>query len=266
MTGENTQEKHRIPGVLRDLNGKVAWITGAGTGIGRAAAVSLAGAGMEVVISGRRRSSLEETATLVRAEGKEPVIEELDVSDAAAVAKAVERIEARFGRLDVAVLSAGVNVKKRSWEEVDVEGWDSVVNIDLNGAFYCCRAVLPIMRKQKSGLIINVASWAGVHVSKMTGPAYNAAKHGMVAMSESVNMEESVHGIRACALCPGEVATPILDNRPVPVTDAQKAQMLQAADLGETVLFLASLHERVCVNQLVISPTANRLYVSQEIS
>ena len=264
MPGSDNQKKQGLA-ARRDLEGKVAWITGAGTGIGRGAAVSLAGAGMEVVLSGRRRANLEETAGLVRALGKEPVIEELDVSDAAEVNQTMARIEERFGCLDVAVLSAGINVKKRSWEEVDVEGWDSVVNIDLNGAFYCCKAVLPIMRKQKSGLIINVASWAGVHVSKLTGPAYNAAKHGMVAMSESINMEESIHGIRACALCPGEVATPILDNRPVPVTDEQKAQMLQAEDLGETVLFLASLHERVCVNQLVISPTANRTYLSQQL-
>jgi NADP-dependent 3-hydroxy acid dehydrogenase YdfG len=248
---------------LRSLNGKVAWITGAGTGIGQAASVSLAAAGMEVVLSGRRRANLEDTADQVRAVGGEPVIEELDVADAASSAAVVDRIEKRFGRLDTAVLSAGVNIKNRAWSDVDIEGWDSVVDIDLNGAFYCCNAVLPMMRAQKTGLIINVASWAGVHVSKMTGPAYNAAKHGMVAMSESINMEECGNGIRACALCPGEVATPILDNRPVAVTDAQKATMLQAEDLGETVLFLAQLNERVCVNQLVISPTANRLYTGE---
>ncbi len=257
---QNPTERRRA---LRSLDGKVAWITGAGTGIGQAAAASLASAGMEVVLSGRRKEKLEDTAELVRAEGAEPVIEELDVSDADSSAAVVGRIKERFGRLDTAVLSAGVNIKNRTWSDVDIEGWDSVVDIDLNGAFYCCNAVLPIMRAQKSGLIINVASWAGVHVSKLTGPAYNAAKHGMVAMSESINMEECGNGIRACALCPGEVATPILDNRPVAVTDAQKAAMLQAEDLGEAVLFLAQLNERVCVNQLVISPTANRLYMGE---
>ncbi|MCR9214303.1 MAG: SDR family NAD(P)-dependent oxidoreductase [Proteobacteria bacterium] len=248
---------------LRDLRGKVAWITGAGTGIGQSAAASLAGAGMEVILSGRRKDKLEDTAELVRAEGCDPIIEELDVADAESSAAVADRIKKRFGRLDIAVLSAGINIKNRAWSDVDFEGWDSVVNIDLNGAFYCCNAVLPIMRAQKTGLIINVASWAGVHVSKLTGPAYNAAKHGMVAMSESINMEECGNGIRACALCPGEVATPILENRPVAVTDDQKAAMLQAEDLGETVLFLAQLDERVCVNQLVISPTANRLYMGE---
>ncbi len=249
-------------GALRDLQGKVAWITGAGTGIGQAGAVCLARAGMEVVLSGRRKEKLKETEEMIRAVGKEPVIEELDVADADQVAAVVARIEERFSRLDVAVLSAGINVKKRSWNEVDTDGWDSVVDIDLNGAFYCCRSVLPIMRRQKEGLIVNVSSWAGVRVSKLTGPAYTAAKHGMVAMSESINMEEAINGIRSCALCPGEVATPILDNRPVKVTDDEKEVMLQGEDLGETILFLAQLDKRVCVNQLVISPTANRMYTA----
>jgi NADP-dependent 3-hydroxy acid dehydrogenase YdfG len=265
MTDNSSQTSNGNASPLRDLTGKVAWITGAGTGIGQAAAVCLARAGMSVVLSGRRISSLEETATQVRAVGGDPVIEELDVSDASATDALVSRIEKRFDRLDVAVLSAGINVKNRSWSDVDIDGWDSVVNIDLNGAFYSCRAVLPMMRKRQSGLIVNVASWAGVHVSKMTGPAYTAAKHGMVALSESINMDECVNGIRSCALCPGEVATPILDNRPVPVTDAQKAVMLQSEDLGETILFLARMHERVCINQLVISPTANRMYTSQAL-
>ncbi|WP_339714445.1 SDR family oxidoreductase [uncultured Sneathiella sp.] len=247
---------------LRDLKGKIAWITGAGTGIGQAGAVSLARAGMEVVLSGRRRENLEETAALVEKTGKVPVIEELDVADSESVSEVVARIEERFQRLDVAVLSAGINVKNRSWKEVDTDGWDSVVDIDLNGAFYCCRSVLPIMHRQKEGLIVNVASWAGVRVSKLTGPAYTAAKHGMVAMSESLNMEEAINGIRSCALCPGEVATPILENRPVKVTDEEKAVMLQGEDLGETILFLAQLDKRVCVNQLVISPTANRMYTA----
>jgi len=248
-------------GAVRDLNGKVAWVTGAGTGIGQAAAISLASAGMTVVLTGRRKSALEETANIIRTNGGEPVIEVLDVSDAKAAGEVVPRIYKRFGQLDMAVLSAGVNVKNRAWKDVDADAWEKVVDINLNGAFYCCKAVLPVMRKQKSGLIINVASWAGVRVSKLSGAAYSAAKHGMVAMSESINMEEAAHGIRSCALCPGEVATPLLNDRPVTITEEQKAAMLQAEDLGETVLFLARMNERVCVNQLIISPTANRAYV-----
>ncbi|OUR77210.1 oxidoreductase [Alphaproteobacteria bacterium 46_93_T64] len=246
---------------VRDLKGKVAWITGAGTGIGQAAAIALANAGMTVVLSGRRESALEETANIIRTNGGKSVLEPLDVSDAEAAEKLVQRIYKRFDRLDIAVLSAGINVKNRAWTDVDTKAWDAVVDINLNGAFYCCKAILPVMRKQKSGLIINVASWAGVRVSKLSGAAYTAAKHGMVAMSESINVEEAKNGIRSCALCPGEVATPLLNDRPVTVTEEQKAAMLQAEDLGETVLFLARMNERVCVNQLIIGPTANRAYI-----
>ncbi|MEH6405047.1 MAG: SDR family NAD(P)-dependent oxidoreductase [Sneathiella sp.] len=249
-------------GAVRDLKGKVAWVTGAGTGIGQAAAISLAAAGMIVVLSGRRESALEETAEIIRSNGGEPpVLEPLDISDAQATDDLVQRIYKRFEQIDMAVFSAGVNVKNRTWRDIDTEAWDKVVDINLNGAFYCCKAVLPVMRKQKSGLIVNIASWAGVRVSKLSGAAYTAAKHGMVAMSESINMEEAVNGIRSCALCPGEVATPLLNDRPVTITEEQKAAMLQAEDLGETVLFLARMNERVCVNQLIISPTANRAYV-----
>lgn len=248
-------------GAIRDLKGKVAWVTGAGTGIGQAAAIALAHAGMAVVLSGRRESALTETADIIRSNGGDPVLETLDVSDVNAAEAVVQRIFERFGQLDMAVLSAGINVKNRAWADVDSDAWDAVVDINLNGSFYCCKAVLPIMRKQQSGLIVNVASWAGVRVSKLTGPAYTAAKHGMVAMSESINMEEAGNGIRSCALCPGEVATPLLNERPVAITDEQKAAMLQAEDLGEAILFLARMNERVCVNQLIISPTANRAYI-----
>ncbi|MEL7154944.1 MAG: SDR family NAD(P)-dependent oxidoreductase, partial [Pseudomonadota bacterium] len=108
----------------------------------------------------------------------------------------------------------------------------------------------------------NVSSWAGVRVSFLTGPAYNAAKHGLTAMTESLNMEECVNGIRATALCPGEVSTPIMDKRPIPMSAEDRARMVQPEDMGETILYLARLPAHVCVNELVISPTWNRGYVS----
>src|SRR4051795_2853580 len=131
---------------------------------------------------------------------------------------------------------------------------------DLNGPFYASRAVLPMMRAQKGGLIIQISSWAGRYVSRLTGPAYCAAKHGPVPLEERTNQEECVNGIRSCCICPGEVATPILDKRPVPVSDADKARMLQADDLGETILFVARMPAHVCFNEILISPTWNRSY------
>ena len=245
--------------MLRDLNNKVAWITGAGSGIGEGSAVALAEAGMHVVLSGRHREKLEEVAQ--RCLGKAS-IELLDVADKDAVAEVAARIIDTHGRIDVLVASAGINVKERNWHNVSVEDWDQVIRIDLDGAFYCCRAVLPTMKSQGEGLIVNISSWAGKHVHILTGPAYTAAKHAMNAMNESINMEAGIFGVRACAVCPGEVATPILDNRPIPVSAEDRAKMVQPEDCGELIRFLAQLPNHVCINDVTISPTYNRQYAA----
>ena len=245
--------------MLRDLTGKVAWVTGAGTGIGEGGAVALAQAGMHVVLSGRRRDKLE--AVAARCQGRASIAE-LDVADKQAVSGVVQGILDTHGRIDVLVASAGINVKSRNWHNVSLEDWDQVIRIDLDGAFYCCKAVLPTMKAQGDGLIINISSWAGKHVSIVTGPAYTAAKHAMNAMTESLNMEACTYGVRACAICPGEVATPILDNRPIPVDEEERARMVQSEDCGEVIRFLATLPEHVCINDLTISPTWNRGYVA----
>lgn len=245
---------------MRDLNGRVAWITGAGTGIGEAGAAALADSGMTVVLSGRRRDKLDIVAQRIGANAEVAV---LDVADKAAVATVAEDILGRHGRVDVLVNSAGINIRGRHWHELSTDDWDQVIRVDLDGAFYCARAVLPAMRKQGDGLIINVSSWAGNHVSMITGPAYTAAKHAMNAMNETINMEAGIDGVRACAVCPGEVATPILDNRPVPVSDADRARMVQPEDCGEIIAFLARLPAHVCINELTVSPTWNRGYVAQ---
>lgn len=245
---------------MRDLTGKVAWITGAGTGIGEAAAIALAKAGMKVILSGRRESELKRVAGVI---GGSARIAVLDVADAVAVEAVAASIAAQEGRLDILVNSAGLNVQKRNWKHLSREGWDQVIRVDLDGAFYCCHAVLPMMRAQKDGLIINISSWAGRHVSATTGPAYSAAKFGMLAFNESLNIEECVNGIRATSVLPGEVATPILDKRPIPVSDADKARMVQAEDCGELILFLAQMPAHVCINDVTISPTWNRGYIGQ---
>jgi NAD(P)-dependent dehydrogenase (short-subunit alcohol dehydrogenase family) len=242
------------------LKGKVAWITGGGSGIGLAGALELARAGAHVIISGRTDATNASALKKVQAEGSAEVVK-LEVSDKKAVVRAAADILARHRRIDILVNSAGTNLGKRNWKNVEPEGWDEVVGINLNGLFYCCHAVLPAMRAQKDGLIINVSSWAGRYASTLTGPAYNATKRAVIALSESINMEECMHGIRATSLLPGEVATPILEKRPVPVPPEERARMAQAEDLGQVILFLASMHPRACVNELIISPTLNRFYL-----
>jgi NADP-dependent 3-hydroxy acid dehydrogenase YdfG len=142
-----------------------------------------------------------------------------------------------------------------------VEGWREVVGINLDGTYYCTAAVLPSMRARKDGLIINIASWSGKFDTFMTGPAYNATKHGVVALTAHLNQEECIKGIRACAISPAEVATPIMDKRPVKPSPEDMAKMLQPEDLGKTILFVADMPPHVCVNEILISPTWNRIFI-----
>jgi len=246
------------------LMGKVAWITGAGTGIGLAGAKALAEAGATVVMSGRRKEVLALEAEKIRIMGGKAEIEALDVSDAKAVKKAAAAILRRHARVDILVNSAGLNVPNRYWKNQTIEGWKEVIGINLDGSFYTTYAVLPSMRARKDGLIINVSSWSGVYHPKLTGAAYNASKHAVIAMTETINMEECVNGIRACSVCPAEVATPILDKRPIPPSQEDRARMLQTKDLGNTIRFIAQMPPHVCVNQVIISPTWNRLYIGGE--
>jgi len=250
-----------------NLSGKVAWITGGGSGIGLAGAVALAGAGARVVISGRDAAKLDAALAQARAQGApEGAVSAapLDVADSAAVNRVAGAIEAEFGRVDVLVNSAGINYPKRYWSETDAATFADVVAVNLNGAAACTLAVLKGMRARGEGTVINVASFAGWHFSELTGPAYTASKAGVMALTHSFNIEEGAHGLRATALCPGEVATPILKKRPVEPSAAEKARMLQEGDLGHTIRFIAELPAHVCINELVITPVWNRIYLGGE--
>nr|HET7859491.1 SDR family oxidoreductase [Caldimonas sp.] len=250
--------------VMSPLAGQVAWITGGGSGIGLAGAVELAKAGCRVVISGRDGAKLDEAVKAANARGApDGAIEaaRLDVADLAAVARVAAAIEAKHGGVDILVNSAGVNVPKRYWKETDAATFADVVAINLNGATACTMAVVKGMRARRRGTVINVSSFAGWMIGYLTGPAYSASKAGMIALSHSFNIEECVNGLRATALCPGEVATPILKKRPVEPSAEEKARMLQEDDLGRTIRFIAEMPPHACINELVISPVWNRLYI-----
>lgn len=239
-----------------DLSGKVGWITGGGSGIGLAAAIEFVRAGAKVVISGRTEATLKDALKQVKAEA---VV--CDVAQKEQVTKAAAEIQKRLGRIDILVNSAGINLPRRSFRDVSNEGWDQIVAVNLSGMFYCVQAVLPGMRSRKDGLIINISSWAGRYASVLTGPGYNATKHAVIALTESINLEECTHGIRSTSVLPGEAATPILEKRPVPPTAEVRAKMLQPEDLGRTLAFIATLPPRVCINELIISPTWNRFLI-----
>ena len=238
------------------LDGKVAWITGGGSGIGLAAAVELAKLGAKVAISGRTRATLDAAVKQVKAQSYV-----CDVGDKHQVASTAAEIQSRLGRVDILLNSAGINLPQRSFREVSAEGWDEIVAVNLSGMFYCVQAVLAGMRTRQDGLIINVSSWAGRYASTLTGPGYNATKRAVIALTESINLEECTNGIRATSVLPGEAATPILEKRPVPPTPEVRAKMLQPEDLGRTLAFIATLPARVCVNEIIVSPTWNRFLI-----
>ncbi len=246
-----------------DIKGKIAWVTGAGTGIGEAGAKALARLGAIVVLTGRRKEPLEAVARAISDKGGVAHVQPADLSSVDEVNDVALWIKDTFGRLDIVVNNAGVNIPERSWARLAPEGIDKIITGNLTSAFYVVQAVLPMMRAQGGGQFIHTASWAGRFVGPVPGPAYIAAKHGMVAMSHSLNLEECMHGIRSTVLCPGEVATPIMTERPIPETPETLARMIQPEDMGEIIAFVAQQPAHVVINEMVMSPTHNRGYISQ---
>ncbi len=237
----------------------VVWVTGAGSGIGRACAVAFAKTGARVALTGRRLPQLEETAAIIKKlERGSVLVATADVTDANAVAAAHRRIVDELGDPLVLVNSAGGNVKRRHWSNLSPGGASQVIDQDLKALFYCTLAVLPAMRSRGDGRIVHIGSLAGVSLQTVTGPGYSASKHGVVAMSASLNAEEGIHGIRSICISPGEVETPILDTRPSPPSAAERKLMLQPEDVAETALFCVSLPPRACATHVILLPTDDR--------
>ncbi|MGY1836522.1 SDR family oxidoreductase [Blastococcus sp. SYSU DS0510] len=243
---------------MGQLDGQVAVVTGGGSGIGEATAIALARNGARVAVAGRRREPLDEVVRAVTSAGGTAFAAPVDVADPEAVPAVVDAVVERWGRVDLLVNNAGLNVPQRELASVSAADWTTVVQVNLTGTFLVTQAVLPVMRSQQSGTVVNVSSIAGYRPSALSGPAYSAAKAAVNAFTETVNLAERRHGIRACAICPGEVATPILDKRPSPPSPEARATMLQPEDLAATILFVAALPQRASVELLTIQPTAVR--------
>jgi len=246
------------------LEGRIAWVTGAGTGIGKATAERFAAEGAVVVLTGRRREPLETVAERIRAQGGTAHLRPADLMKSAEVQGVVEWIGRELGRLDILVNNAGLNISERDWKRLSPAGIDELIGGNLTAAFYVAQAVLPMMRRQGGGSMIHTASMAGRNVSTMSGPGYTAAKHGVVAMSHSINMEECTNGIRSTAFCPGEVNTEILKKRPNPLSQEDLDRMLQPADCAELLLYVATLPPHVTMNEVWLTPTWNRGYVAAQ--
>jgi len=239
---------------MSHLKGKRVVVTGGGTGIGRSTAIELAAAGCRVAIAGRREAPLVETAGLF--DGDPGIIHRsCDVTNRRDVDACFEWVRAEMGGVDILVQSAGRNVPHRRMDDTTPEDWERIVSVNATGAFHCMQAVLPGMREQRDGLIVLINSTSGVRSHPLGGVAYCASKFAMSALGRLAGHETRDEGVRVTNLYPGEVETPILDNRPVPVTAEHRARILQPEDVAAMVVAVARLPPRASVPELVLKPT-----------
>jgi NAD(P)-dependent dehydrogenase (short-subunit alcohol dehydrogenase family) len=233
---------------------KTAVVTGAGSGVGQATAIRLAQAGWRVAILGRRAEALNETVTIAGPAGKQIMVQACDIGDAKAVEAMARKVLTEFKEVEVLVNSAGTNVPKRALEVLSLEDYEMMMNANLHGAYYCVQAFLPQMRTRGSGTIVNIVSDAGKQASPKAGPAYVMSKFGLAGLTQSINAEERSRGVRASAIFPGDIDTPLLNKRPVVPDAGARAKMMQAEDIAECALLCINLPARVIVEEMIVRP------------
>ena len=234
-----------------NLSKQTAVVVGGGSGMGEAISLGLASEGATVIVAGRRQAKLDEVAR----QGSENIFTHtVDVANRDSVRTLFEWIHEQFGQLHLLVNCAGANVPKRSMSQLDPEDWDKLMNINATGAFNCMHFGLPLMRPHKSGLVINISSTSGKRAAPLGGVAYNASKFAMAALGTSATEDERENGIRVTTIFPGEVDTPILDDRPTPPSAEHRAQILKPSDIAEITLTIAKLPPLAHVPELVIKP------------
>ncbi len=233
---------------------KTAIVTGGGSGVGRALALKLVKEAWRVAILGRRIEALDETKRLAGPAASQLTTHACDVGNSDAVAAVGREILEQFGNVDALVNSAGTNVPRRALAVLSLDGYHATMDANLHGAYYCVQAFLPRMRIRGSGTIVNIVSEAGKLASPKAGPAYVMSKFGMAGLTQSINAEERRNGIRACAIFPGDIDTPLLDKRPEPPDANARATMLRAEDIADCALFCINLPQHVVVEEMVVRP------------
>ncbi len=231
-----------------------AVITGGGSGVGRATALMLAARGWQVAVLGRRADALEETRTMAGSRQDHVLALPCDVGVQVEVERAFADLTERYPAIDVLVNAAGTNTPARSLAELSLPDYHQLIDTNLNGAYYCVRAVLPLMRQRGAGTIVNVVSDAGLRANAKAGVAYVVSKFGMAGLTQSINAEERGNGIRASAIYPGDINTELLERRPVPPPLEARTAMLQAEDVAECVLLAITLPARAIIEELVVRP------------
>jgi serine 3-dehydrogenase len=236
------------------LKGKVVLVVGASSGIGHETAVLFAREGARVVASARRGDRLRGLQDMLAKEALPIEISPTDAAKAVDMEQVAQRTIAQFGGIDILVYSAGTNTPDRALKRLTAGLWDTLVSVNLNGAYYATRAVLPAMRERGSGHLIYISSISGL-VPDVSGAAYQAAKRGLLGLAHAIRVEEKENGIRTCVICPGLVASELLDKRPVKPSAEVLAKALLPEDVAEAVLAVAKLPQRAVVPEMQILPT-----------
>lgn len=231
------------------LDGKCAIVTGGGTGIGRAIALALAEHSARVVVAGRRLEPLKEVVEHINGRGGQAILGQVDVAQEDDVTQLVARAVARFGTVDVLINNAGI-AGSGSIHEHDVATWDHVMAVNLKGPFLLSRAVLPLMRAQKGGHIINISSESGLEYYPGNG-AYGVSKHALNALGEYIQRENQALGIRVDTVCPGMVVTPMSDK----AVGLDREKCLYPEDIADLTLWLLTRRTNVKIGRPVLIQT-----------
>jgi NADP-dependent 3-hydroxy acid dehydrogenase YdfG len=229
-------------------------ITGAGSGVGRAIAIALAKQGWRLALLGRTQASLDETAQLTGLQKQDALVIPCDIGRVEQVQSMARAVFEIFNTVDVLVNAAGTNAPKRSLEVLSLDDYHAMIDTNLHGAYYCTQAFLPQMRQRQTGTIVNIVSDAGKQASPKAGPGYVISKWGMAGLTQAINAEERGHGVRACAIFPGDINTPLLDKRPVPPDQASRSKMMTAEDIAECALLAINLPSRAIVEEILVRP------------
>lgn len=240
------------------IDGKVALVTGAGTGIGRESALLLAREGATVVLTGRRLGPLEEVVAEIKKQGGKAISRSLDIESRAAIFEAVSWVGANIGAIDILVNNAGSASKVLNARFISEQEWNSTVNVNLTAVFNLTQAVLPGMIAKGEGTVITVSSLAALNPNLLGGAAYGAAKAGVKNFMTFLHNSYRNQGIRATTILPGETNTPIMDNRARPPLQSERAVMLDPHDVARAVLLCASLQKGAMIPELQICPTFMR--------
>jgi NAD(P)-dependent dehydrogenase (short-subunit alcohol dehydrogenase family) len=239
--------------LISSLPSQRALITGASRGIGQAVAIAFAKAGVSSVLIGRSVETLQPTIDAVQALGAEAFAFQLDLSAVGQVQAQMTQILKQVGAVDILVNNAGMGYTAKLMDTPLVD-WQMVIDLNLTSPFQCIQAVLPQMRSQGHGTIINVISVAGRQALPDWG-AYCASKFGLMGLSKTLAQEEKSHGVRVVALCPGAVNTPLWESATVQA-NFDRSLMLTAEDVADAIVHAALLPQHVVIDELVLMPNA----------